>query len=796
MQTLIWFRKRSDAIPATLTAADLLPSVAGIQITSVPAWQIQGTPTLEFAFIGKGPQKSPTAEVTPIDSTKVWSYLGTEVRVYLWRDETTATFSPASPNPAKFEIVFCGTVEEIRPSGTADDPWFGYMASARGLIARAERVPVVSPLDNSDKVRFDINALLSDYEPQTAGKSFGAAIRMILENYVVGKKLDVRGIGKYTIDDTAKTATLPTATINELARIDLVPPFEFSIGGDNVVAAIQQTLDAYCPNYGMTILPDGRMCFYDVRQYALTNLKTNDDPILVPAPTKSILSSYSRVIVRGASKIVPYYCQWDVQRDNPSYTPRDDSPDAAKFNGKLTEYFDYTGANNLQAKQAFQHSSFSWGRILLATGTVSFTDVDGNALPSNKIRITPASGNLPGTTTPSLKDWIADELTMIDGGTASRRECRLIVERQYVRTSDSVIMRTDRGEFAITANTAAVSTANDKSSTLTTSPNVDRPPVAPSGYRYDYTFELNGYTREGSTTWRRYKVTLDDTTQPTTQTGMVKRLAYNFITPQDGLNFSNVSDASGIVQTKTWYPMCLVEYRTRSTGGDWSYSSFWTSFRIDPVNSQIILGQPAVFDPGGTNNAYSNVSPPWDTGSSTSPTQNFRIVPYNVKVVLPVYDGVWEAVYPPTGSSVTAKVKTLYGVDSDLVVSLEEWNDGRDQAYADKYAQELFDAVSKPNIDGSIAWVDGIPASLPVVCYDSSALKMRAVSVTVGTSCTALDGTGIEECDLILTSCQIRYQPNRKPYTLYTYATAKPRFGVPMMDLHTFSEHLARDPIL
>lgn len=795
MKTLIWFRKRGDAIPASLDAADLDPSSMGIQITSVPAWQIQGTPTLEFAFIGKGPQKSPTAEIDPIDPLKVWSYMGAEVRVYLWRDELVTSFDPDAPDPAEFEIVFCGTVEEISPAGTADDPWFAYMASARGLMARAERVPVVSPLDNSDRVRFNINALLSEYEPATAGKSFGAAIRLILENYAVAKRLDLAGIGQYTLNDTLKTATLPDATSDELDRIDLIPPFEFTIGGDNVVAAISQTLDAYCPNYGMTILPNGRMCFFDIREYAVTALDTQDDPILIPRPTKSTLGSYSRVIVRGAPKIVPYYCQWDVQRDN-SYTPNDDSPDAAKFNGSLIEYFDYTGATNLQAKQAFEHSDYTWGRILLSVGTVSFLDTEGNPLESNEVRVTPDSGMLPGTATPNLKDWIEDELLVIDGSTNSRRECRLIVERRYVRTSDNLVMRSDRGEFVVTSNTPANSSAIDKSSTLQTSPNVDRPPVAPSGYRYDYTYELTGYTREGSTTWRRYKVALDDTDPPSTQIGMVKRLAYNFVNPQDGLNFSNVGDASGVVQTKTWYPMCLVEYRTRGAGATWAYSSFWSSFRIDPVNSQIILGQPSVFDTGNPNGGYLNVSPPWDTGTEESPTQTFQVVPYNIKAVLPVYDGVWEAVYPPEDSLVEAKIKTLYGIDNDLIVSLEEWSDGRDQAYADQYAQQLWDSVQQPNITGALSWVDGIPDSLPVVCYDSTALEMQAVSVTVGNDCTATDGSGLEECDLILTSCQIRYQPDRKPFTLYTYATAKPRFGVPMMDLHTFAEHMSRDPLL
>lgn len=808
---LIYFRRQTDTLPANLTPSSVDPAAQGIQISSISTFQIQGLTTAQFALLGKGPQKTPDIAGT-VSADNVWSLQGSEVRIYLDnRANQTANFS--STGEANCPLVFCGNLHEIRPTENGSTPWYAYSCEARGLVARAERVPVVSPIDNGDTVRFNINALLDDYQPSTGGKSIGQAIYMVLSTYAVAYRLNQYGIGNFTLNDSAQTVDIPSTTLGDLLNISLVPPFEFRISGDNVIAAIQQVLDAYAPNYTMVILPDGTIRFPDFRIYQTYNVDLINNVVDGLNYTKSTLGSYSRVIVRGGPKVVPYYCQWNIPRDNSSYN-LDDSPDASKFNGNMVEYFDYTGNNNTQAKINYNHTDFTWGRTLLSVGNVSFSYANGTAnLPSNQIRIIPSTSNLPGSNTTSLSNWIADELTMIDKSANSRREARVKVNRVYWKIGTggaaNSILRKDSGEFLITQNTEANATVNW--SILTTNPNVDRPPTynATTNY-FTYDYELYGYTRPGSTTWRRYKINLDavSSSNPltTTQKGMARRIGNVFPQPVDGLNYSQIGNSNTSAgvnqQRKVWYPECLVEYRQRTgSNGTFVYQAFWAGFRIDPVVSQIILSRPSVVDPGNNNGTYTDKMPPWDTGTGNSTNQPFNIVPYNIKVLLPVYEGTQEAVYPhynanmvPASGESNATVKTRYGIERDLIVTLPEWYDQRDQASADQYAKDLWDTVEKPGIQGGFAWVLGVPDEWNYAgVYSNGTLQAFTITANQST-CNANAGSGIEDCPLIMTACEIKFPGNQKPFTVASFTTARPQVGVPMHDFHSFEEMLTRDP--
>lgn len=799
---LIYFRRPGATLPATLLPSNLDPSSLGIQISSVTTWSIDGNSSMDFAIIGKGPQASPTSAPQTVNVDNVWSIQGCEVRVYLDSRTNPVAFDPDGVTDCP--LVFVGDVHEIRPSESTLNPWYAYSCSARGLMSRIERVPVVSPIDNSDSVRFNMNALLDGYQPSTGGKTVGQAIRMILENYSVAKRLDNNGIGGYTLDAVNMTATLDSATIADLNAITVTPPFEFRISGDNLSAAIQQTLDANAPNYSMIVMPNGIIRFPDMRNIQEYNLDLVSNIVDGFNYTKSTLSSYSRVIVRGGPKVTPYYCQWSAARG--SQYNLDDSPDNDRFNGTLTEYFDYTGNTNTQAKVAYQHSDYTWGRILLSVGSVSLDDTNGDPLPSNQIRVTPSSGNLPGTSTANLASWIANELLMIDETTSSRRECRIKVTRNYWRIgingNPDVLLRVDSGEFLITANT--VLDVNNTSSVITTSPNVDRlPTYDPQTHYFTLSYELYGFTRPGSVTWRRYKVTFDalPSSSPlnSTQVGMARKIGNIFPTPQIGLAFSNV-DVVGMLERKVWYPECLVEYRTRDTNNNWVYQAFWAGFRIDPVNNQIILNRPSVESISGTNGTYVDKTPPWDTGT-TSTNQPFAIVPYNIKALLPVYEGTQEAVYPhydsngdPAQGESNATIRSIYGIDRDLIISIPDWYDNRDQAYADEYAKEVWDSVEKPLISGSFVWVDGIPSTEWAYTGLRTDGKLQAFRVTVDETCRTNSGSGADDCALVLTSCQIRFSGTRKPYTACGFSTSRPQASIPMHDFHSYEESLARDP--
>ena len=320
---------------------------------------------------------------------------------------------------------------------------------------------------------------------------------------------------------------------------------------------------------------------------------------------------------------------------------------------------------------------------------------------------------------------------------------------------------------------------------------------------------------------------------------MTRILGTVFIVPQSGLAYSNIggtaSSISASATRMTQNPECLVEYRERSLNTlnqlIWTYRTFWASFRIDPVNNAIIISRPVVLDSGnqpqylaGETGVFTDKSPPWDTNTAATlvPNQPFKIVPYNIKALLPVYEGTQEAVYPHHYANGTlyageseAVVKNLYGIERDLILHVPDWFDNRDQSYADKYAKEIWASVQQPQVEGGFAWVNGTPDiymtgtskewdyrglidSLEIVPPSNEAVtpvrKLQAFTITVTESCNAETGSGVEDCPLILSATEVRYQSGRKPYTVATFSTAKPRAAMPMHDFHSFEEHLARDP--
>jgi hypothetical protein len=175
-----------------------------------------------------------------------------------------------------------------------------------------------------------------------------------------------------------------------------------------------------------------------------------------------------------------------------------------------------------------------------------------------------------------------------------------------------------------------------------------------------------------------------------------------------------------------------------------------------------------------------------------------------------VYDGRYEAVYPAdgavdaNGNTIQAVVKSSYGMDRTLTVGLPEWQDGRDQAYADLYAKEIWDAVQQPQIEGGFIWVKGYSSEwnpygisdVPDSVTTRTKPLLQGFKVVNADSCDATYGSGIEDCSLFATSVTIKFASDHAPMTEVTFATAKPRFGPAMHDFHSFEESLSRDGIV
>lgn len=807
---LVFLRYRHVARPLTLDPANCDPIQMGIQISSLPLFSLSGTPVIDFALIGKGSHHAPSQppQVSSVDTPDPdipWTIQGAEISIYLdSRADKTATFNSDGSTP-DVKLVFVGDIHEIRPAENNQNPWHAYLCTAHSLIVRAERVSVVSPINSSDVARFNINALSAEYEPATGGKSIGEAIQMILEEYGAAYWLDKYGIGKYTIDTQLQTAAIHATTVNDLRQLTLVPPFEFRISGDNIIAGIQQFLDAFAPNYVMTIQPDGLFRFLDIRNLAVDNVDFGSDLADKLDYSKSTISSYSKVIVRGGPKIAPVYVQWSIPRGM-SPNP-DNSGDKDLFSGSLVEQFDYSGANNDQAKTNYTHDEYKYGRPWISKGSVSFTSTLGDPLPSNQVRLTPQSGYLYGTV-PSLTSWGEDHLLPQDDSKQTRRDCRLTIQRTIKKleteTEPEILVEVKRGSFLVTRNTAVVS----GNSIVTTAPNVWRTPerYLTAAYQVSYIYELYGNTPAGSSVWRVYKVQLDPP-DPDAPEGYKRKLATLFSEPVPTLKLSNLSSSSGVVDGRTWSPLLLAEYRqdvNLTSGKTYSYTHNWIGFRIDAANNLIVLEHPAAkFN--SPNGFYDNqIDPPWGDLVNEQP---FKFVPYNIKAVLPVFEGRYEAVYPPEPTAFNptppvALIKSAYGIDRELAVSLEEWQDGRDQLYAEDYAKEIWDSVKQPMISGGFVWLgESMPTWNAYSIGEQpdpnspgdtrpTVQGFRLKAVIQGGCSDGTEGTGIEDVALLMTGCVIRFGVGTRPTLGVTFATSKPRLGPAMHDFHSFQERL------
>jgi hypothetical protein len=795
---LIYLRYRSASMPSTLLPGNCKPSSMGIQISRVPLFQLNGTPAMEFAVLGKGSHHSPATPPSTPAVGNPWTLQGTEVSVWLdSRSDRTASFN-TNGTTSGVRLAFRGDIHEIRPMEAGMNPYHAYLCSARGLLARAERVPVISPIDNSDIARFNINALSTEYEPATGGKTVGQAIQMLLEEYGAAFRLNAAGIGQYTLNTTAQTATLPAQTISDLSYLDLITPFELRVTGDNIVAGITQMLEAYCPNYMMIVLPDGMIRFVDIRQTQVADTNFCTDPVDRLEYVKTTLSSYSRVIVQGGPRISPYYVQWDKSRF--ATTNPDNSGDAALINGNLTEQFDYTGYNNDQAKTAFKHSDYTPGRLWLSKGSVSFLDSSNATLPSNKVRLIPSTANTVTANQTNLKTWGENHLCIQDDSKQTRRDCRLTIRRKIYRITSQTpltesLVNVQSGSFLITQNDQ---TANG-SSVVTTAPTVFRTPDRFNNatlYRVAIDYELYGYTPPGAVVWRLFKVGFDPKDADEPATTYKRKLAEVFTEPVQAPRLSNLSANSPSVEVRTSLPMLLAEYQQQvvgQTGTSYSYTHSWIPFRIDKANNLVVLDYPAVRQTSPNGNFSTAINPPW------SANQPFKYVPYNIKAVLPVYDGRYEAIYPPDGSTDVALIKSAYNIDRDLTVTLEEWQDGRDQTYAEKYAKEIWDSVKQPQVDGGFVWAG---SDWPTWnAYGISTVNNRAVLqafraiATPEGSCVYTDeeGTGIEDVNLILTAAQLQFSGGSRPVISAAFTVSKPRLGPHMTDFHSYQERLTEN---
>lgn len=176
----------------------------------------------------------------------------------------TCPYSPGVEVTLSYDsvIVFRGDFQ-LLGRNPGEYGWI-YSCRANGLMARSDWVCITGQ-DATGVASYNRSPTDSSYVQSDAGLTIGEIFRRLLCIPDNANKLAAVGIGNYV---SLSPPTLPTATLLDLALMDVVPPKPVLFSGNGILNHMQQEAVMWCPRIGMRILPDGTIRFQDL--FALT----------------------------------------------------------------------------------------------------------------------------------------------------------------------------------------------------------------------------------------------------------------------------------------------------------------------------------------------------------------------------------------------------------------------------------------------------------------------------------------------------------------------------------------------
>ena len=297
---------------------------------------------------------------------------------------------------------------------------------------------------------------------------------------ITGFTVTAAGSG-YNAIPTVIVSNLPSATVNDCAALNVVPPFALSFCGERILASVESVLQTCHPNHWLYVDPLGNIRILDQRQNttnAITLGDSGDPRWSLPQMTRDTSETYSEVIVRGGPNVVG--CTLALKQwPGSSYTFSGTYTGGAIASGGLVEDFGGWGGHttNAAAKAAwtpamYQQLSLQGGQDI-GTCTCSST----------------TSVVLTSTQAPSYVSWTLDQLDQTNAG----QHAVLTV----VNDVDSNIQQMYQAR--IIANTATTSGGTSGNSTTVT---LDTPLP---GTNYN-SYRLYALSPAGNVVYRRYQV--------------------------------------------------------------------------------------------------------------------------------------------------------------------------------------------------------------------------------------------------------------------------------------------------
>lgn len=710
-------------IKLKINGTEIDPVDYHIRISSIQLYVFNGQPQMDFSLVTPV-MKSPSSL---FDFENAWTYNAKEIEV-IGIDENDSN---------NRHTLFLGDIRQVVPN-YRQNSLSGYSLTAIGYGWRAEQIPIINPYDLSGQITFNPDRKSFDYDSIYDGKNLGDTIRILLTGTDTAQMMHDAGFtGMYaSLGNSSSPATLSKDFSEEINVLSSRPTSPISYSGENIYGSIQSILEAYNSNYRVIADPNGRrLKIYDTRNTQKKTFVLGQDKIDTFTHNRDVSTSYKSVTIRGSANVRPYVAHWNLGVDS-GY------PLGFKT-GNLVEDFGYGKKTNAQAKSDWKLGHYENQVVVKADTGGIFWPSPGFYEPcldpqdasckyrtmpgTDQIEITTAFTSHPETDMQTgVIQWEKDEWAQTTADpNVTARQGRITIRRVFRFKNDSAPYK--KGDIAWQVEDRFLVVGNDPYPNMLptcdglgvcaydkirftldrdhgVSPSDVHPPDDiqnnPILYDEEWSFELTGYNPSGAVVWRKYALTFGKNTQKSSDRGVTRKIMKTFPQPVPWRS----ADGSSVVMVTSPQAALIWSKDYKKPFFEWPLN-----FYIDRESNTIIFSPPVVrafgtrskLETGGFNNA---LVPPWD------PTQVIDGTPYDIRVLLPVADGIHSATYPDPsaglndqdafGNYIYGTAARCEGVTRSLRVSIPSWVRLSDSANMDDYARQIYDSVKNTIVHG------------------------------------------------------------------------------------------------
>lgn len=528
---------------------------------------------------------------------------------------------------------------------------------------------------------------------------------------VTGVTVTSAGSG-YNSPPVVILSRLPLVTLTDLDALSIIPPYEVQVIGERILSALEAVVQNVHPNHFVHVRPDGVIRFLDPRAFTPMTLTRGADPrVGLPQLRRDVSACYSRVLVRGFTRVVPV-----LVGTKPL-------PGSTRADNGLQEDFAHDGLTNTQAKAAWTPADFqdpgqpngtATATAAVSSGAVTTVSPGSQGYGyTSAPPVTLVGVGTGATATATLTGDKVTGYTVTAGGTGYTGPPTVVVGPpggvgQYdqgscacpntttvrVTSSNGTFKwsadywdQTDAGHHGVVVVSSDVVTGVSQNFSARVIANTALSPGGTSDLTLDTplpstnygSYQLFGTSGGASVVWRRYKV-VDAATGAAMQPHFPYPVAFR--------------NSDGTAATLTSSPKATV-FHSRVGNGTAPFQGTPVGFTIDPASSHVLLNIPSAM-------VY--------TTDGKTP-----VIPDDVQAFLAVANGTLQAVYPPDSGGLPQYAGTSYtvdGVQRTKVFTVNDWRDYSNQDNMDLYAFEAHGALSDAVIEGTIPYFGLLPALL------------------------------------------------------------------------------------